>query len=326
MLPAVLVLCGAFAQAQQYTNIVVFGDSLSDTGNDAVLSYEKYGVAIPGPAADYTLGRFTDGPDTLPPAMRYFGVWVEQMAAALPTHPGVVASLEGGTNYAYGYAKTAGGTTLLTFGPGDELSIDVLNVGAQIGEYLALHPKIDSHTLFVVWGGANDVIEASSAGDVLDAAADQVGNIQRLIHAGATQFLVLNLPPLGLVPRFNISPSDAKTANEATVLYNTALDGGVSLLPLLNFGKHLTIYKVDVFSLVKNIVAAPASYGFLNVTDSSQGIPVDPDTYLFWDDLHPTTHGHNVLAMTALKTIEPRGCTVMTSPGEYVGIAAAGCR
>src|SRR5579875_1640425 len=118
LLPALLVLCCAFVAQGQYTRIVVFGDSLSDTGNDAVLSYEKYSVAIPGPAADYTLGRFTDGPDTLPPAERYFGVWVEQLAAALPSHPAVVASLLGGTNYAYGYAKTGTGSSVLTFGSG----------------------------------------------------------------------------------------------------------------------------------------------------------------------------------------------------------------
>ena len=42
-----------------YTRIVVFGDSLSDTGNVSDLSEAKYGVRIPGPAADYTYGRFT---------------------------------------------------------------------------------------------------------------------------------------------------------------------------------------------------------------------------------------------------------------------------
>src|ERR1035438_6553274 len=50
--------------APDYTSIVVFGDSLSDTGNVADLTQAKYGVRIPGPYADYTDGRFTDGGGT----------------------------------------------------------------------------------------------------------------------------------------------------------------------------------------------------------------------------------------------------------------------
>ena len=325
LLPALLILAAAaVARAQQYTKIVVFGDSLSDTGNDAVLSFFQFGIPIPGPAADYTLGRFTDGPDTLPPALNYFGVWVEQLATALPSHPMVVASLEGGTNYAFGFAKTGDGTTLLTFEPG--ASIEVENLGQQIDDYLATHPHIDNHTLFVVWAGANDVLEAGSAGDVVDGAWDEVQDIQRLIRAGATQFLVPNLPPLGLTPRFNTSPSAAATATEASALYNTTLDAGVSFLPLLNFGRRLTINRLNTFALVKEIVAAPANYGLLNATGISQLMPVDPDTYLFWDDLHPTTRGHNIVAMTALQLIEPRGCLLKIGPGEYVGRSAPGCR
>jgi phospholipase/lecithinase/hemolysin len=318
-----LVAVAAQAQAQQYTKIVVFGDSLSDTGNDAVLSFLQFGAPIPGPVADYTLGRFTDGADTLPPALNYFGVWVEQLAAALPAHPMVVASLKGGTNYAFGFAKTGSGTTLLTFAPG--LSIEVENVGQQIDDYLATHPQIDNHTLFVVWAGANDVLEAGSPGDVVNGAVNEVQDIQRLIQAGATQFVVPNLPPLGLVPRFNTSPTVAATETQASALYNVTLDAGVSFLPLLNFGKRLTINRVDTFSLLKKIVASPASFGLLNATDSSQLMPVDPDTFLFWDDLHPTTRGHNIVAMTALQLIEPRGCVTQVSPGEFVGVAAPGC-
>jgi outer membrane lipase/esterase len=323
-LALLLLLGGVAAQAQQYTKIVVFGDSLSDTGNDAVLSFLQFHVPIPGPVADYTLGRFTDGADTVPPALNYFGVWVEQLAASLPAHPMVVASLQGGTNYSFGFAKTGSGTTLLTFVPG--FSIEVENVGQQIDDYLATHPQIDNHTLFVVWAGANDVLEAGSAGDVVNGALGEVQDIQRLISAGATQFLVPNLPPLGLTPRFNTSPATAVTANTASALYNTTLDSWISLLPFLNFGKHLTINRLNTFALVRGIATSPAKFGLLNVTDSSQLMPVDPDTYLFWDDLHPTTRGHDIVAMTALQLIEPPGCLIQTGPGQYVGRLAPGCR
>ncbi len=35
---------------------------------------------------------------------------------------------------------------------------------------------------------------------------------------------------------------------------------------------------------------------------------VDPDTFLFWDDLHPTTHGHNILAITAASILARSNC------------------
>jgi len=52
-----------------------------------------------------------------------------------------------------------------------------------------------SKTLFVVWGGANDVLNATSPTQVINAAIQETLDIQRLIAAGATQILVLNLPP-----------------------------------------------------------------------------------------------------------------------------------
>ena len=304
--PALLLTCGwALSQAQtpkhspDYTSIVVFGDSLSDTGNVAHLTLDTYGIEIPGPDADYTAGRFTDGADTLPPAEKYFGVWVEQLAASFPSHPAVVDSLDGGTNYAYGFATTGSGTGVFTFGPSDSLSVNVDNVGRQISDYLATYPKITDKTLFVVWGGAIDVLYATSQDDVIDAGIDQILNVQRLIDAGATQFLIPNLPPLGSVPRLNGSPTTSVPATQASALYNEVLDGGVDLLRLVDFEKHPQLSELDVFSLFNQIVASPATYSLVNVTMSSQGMAVDPDIYLFWDDLHPTTRGHNLLAAAA---------------------------
>lgn len=302
-----LVLTCTFAAAEahprDYKTIVVFGDSLSDTGNVAHLTQAMYGLRIPGPLADYTDGRFTDGADTLPPAQNFFGTWVEQFAASLPSHPQVTDSLDGGTNYAYGFATTANGTTPLTFGPSKLFPIQVDNIGQQITDYLATHPKIDSSTLFIIWGGAIDLLNATSPSDVINAAIQQTLNIQRLIDAGATQFLVPNLPPLGLTPRLNTSPTTSVPANAASVLFNAWLATGISVLRDFYFYRHLRIYQLDVFSLFNQIVASPESFSLDDIAHSSQGQPVDPDLYLFWDDLHPTTHGHNILANTASSII-----------------------
>ncbi len=295
---AVFTCASALAAAKDYKTIVVFGDSLSDTGNVTHLAICEYGIPAPGPIVDYTLGRFTDGPDTAPAAQNYIGVWVEQFAASLPSHPNVMDSLDGGTNYAYGYAGTGNGTSPLTF---DGATVQVENIGQQITDYLSTHPKIDNHTLFIIWGGADNLIQATSPTDVANAAIQQALNIQRLIQAGATQFLIPNLPPLGRVPEFNGSLSTSLPATAASVLFNSYLSVGVSVLKDLNPRKHLTFYQLDVFSLLLRIDAAPLAYGLENVTSPSQGDTiVDPDTYLFWDSLHPTTHGHNILAVAAL--------------------------
>ena len=305
----------ALAQGKDYTRIVVFGDSLSDTGNVAHLSQEKYGIRIPGTPADYTDGRFTDGYDTIPAARQYFGVWIEQFAAAMPSHPDVTNSLDGGTNYAYGFATTGSGTGAFTFGPGDSLSVDVENMGQQITDYLATKPKINNSTLFVIWGGANDLIHATDANAIAIAAIQEAADIQRLIQAGATQFLVLNLPPLGLIPRLNGSPATAVPATMAAELFNAYLASGLSALHDFYPGRHIAVFQVDVFTLFNQIVSAPATFSFANITASSQGsAAVNPDTYLFWDDLHPTTHGHSIVSAAALNAVSSPQCDSLGMP------------
>lgn len=322
---------GTYAQAApptpEFTNIVVFGDSLSDTGNVAHLTYDKYGFRVPGPAADYTDGSFTDGFDTQPAAQLYSGVWIKQLAESMPSKPEVKNSLDGGTNYAYGFAITGTGTVAFTFGPGDSLAVVVENIGQQITDYLATKPKITPKTLFVVWGGANDLIRGGlTEENILGAAANQMFNIQRLIDAGATQFIVPNLPPLGLIPRVNGNPAIAGLVNQASAFYNLALGAGVQLILKSNNGKHLQIAQLDVFGLFSRIVATPSNYSFANVTASSQGMPVNPDSYLFWDDLHPTTHGHNILAINAAAILARSNCMNAVANGNGpVGVGARVC-
>ena len=79
------------------TGIVSFGDSLSDVGN----FYAATGGASPPAAYGYDSGRFTNGMN-----------WVEYLAkdlgVAAPT-----ASVNGGTDYAYGGAMTGTGYTIV---------------------------------------------------------------------------------------------------------------------------------------------------------------------------------------------------------------------
>ena len=53
---------------------------------------------------------------------------------------------------------------------------------------------------------------------------------------------------------------------------------------------------MNAYSKFNAIIAAPASYGLTNVTGTCKGKNVDPDTYLFWDQLHPTSYSHSIFA------------------------------
>jgi len=308
LIAVLFVFPGIVALGQTYTSIVVFGDSLSDDGNDAILSAAKNTInaQVPGPASNYTASRFTDGMDTVPAARGYAGVWLEQLAASLPGRPEPPNSLSGGTNYAYGFATTDVGTTVFTYGPGNSLSFTVENMGQQVSDYLATNPVITNKTLFIVWGGANDLFAATTPAQITAAAMRDIALVQRLINAGATDIMVPNLPPLGLTPRFNGSAATSVPATQAAQGFNQALAAGLAALPAANPGKTLHIFPLDTYTLFNAIIGPPLLSRFTNVTASAQGnSAVNPDTYLFWDDLHPTVAGHNLIAVAALTLLGP---------------------
>ncbi len=329
------VLCLSFAaaltHAQSYTSIVIFGDSLSDTGNIAHLVQAQTGIRYPGPLADYTDGRFTNGTDTLPAARNFTGVWVEQFAATLAAHPAISASLDGGTDYAFGSATTNNGTHQEsdTVG-GITLTITVPDMGSQVDTYLAAHPTVPANTLVVLWGGANDLAALATAGTqnpqtvITTAASQEVALAQRLIAAGATDLLIPNLPPLGAIPRFAAEPTSVQSLiTQAASAFNTALTAGLQALPAANPGRTLHINQLDTFTLFQNVIAAPSAAGLTNVAASAQAQLVNPDQYLFWDDLHPTTAGHHLLATTAAGQLAPAIATTTTltssTPNAAVG-------
>lgn len=307
-------LATPFLAAQSYTSILVFGDSLSDTGNVAHLTQSQDGVRIPSPSFGYTDGRFTDGTDTFPAAHNHSGVWVEQLAASLAAKPAVTASLDGGTNYAYGFAYTGTGTSKLSFPSPITFTVQVDNIGQQVTDYLTAHPAVAAGTLVVVWGGANDIINATSAADITAAVTNEMGAIQRLIAAGATDVLVVNLPPIGAVPRFNGSTMTSTPFDQASAAFNSGLAAGLAGLPA---SSTVHIFPLDIFTLFNTVIAAPVTYNLVNVTGKSQlDLTVNPDMYFFWDDLHPTTEVHHIIAQAALAAITP-----VVAPGISAALA-----
>ncbi len=300
-----------------FSQIIVFGDSLSDTGNDAHRANDNYGIRFPGPSVfdstgdastDYTDGRFTDGMDTDPSAVLYKGVWHEQLATLFLGMKAVDPSLDGGTDYAFGGATTGDGQSVLSEEDG-AVSLHVDNVQRQVATYFDSNTP-DPAALYIVWAGANDLFDdmgedqASYDATANAASNNEVASIQRLAEGGAKYFLVNNLPPLELTPDYNNpTNSDTPIIKEATVNFNTQLAqklAGVQTA-LANEGITVTIYQMDVYGLFQRLLANQYAYGFTDIVDPSQTADssTDPDKSLFWDGVHPTTAGHFQLAAEA---------------------------
>ena len=121
---AILFSLATGVRAQTFNSVVVFGDSLSDTGNIAQL----YGL----PAGT----SFTTNPDP---------VWAEIVARTFGAS--ITNSLAGGTNYAWG------GACVNPSGPCEN---PVPTTEQQINQHIS-GGNADPDTLYMIWGGVNDI-------------------------------------------------------------------------------------------------------------------------------------------------------------------------
>jgi len=283
---AALLISSSIARAGTITpsQLIVFGDSLSDAGN----AFLATGGAFPGPnyatrsvpLVPVPVGYFTDGANTTP-STSISGLWIDQLAAlmSLPDPDPALAPL-GGTNYAVGSAETG------VANPQD--------MGNQVALFLSQHPSAPASALYVFWGGANDLY---NGGNAIQAANNIAGEISALAGAGARDFLWLNLPPLGNTPRGSLTSSALNTASTA---FDTAWGIDVSALD----AQGLDVIPVDINNLYARIAANPGLFHFTDIVDPAQGLAgVNPDQFLFWDAEHPTTAADSLIANLALSDI-----------------------
>lgn len=291
-LAAASLFAGA-AWALPYSNLYVFGDSLADSGNNAAVFDANFGgLRTPSgggplvPTAPYASNRYSNGK-----------VWVEYLADNL----GLAAqpSLLGGTNYAYGGARTGPAGSGFPFSLTD-----------QVNSFLFTHGGVAAGSaLFVVEGGGNDArdifLAAAGGQDVSTMiqgyALNVTAMLTKLSLAGADQFLLWNVPDIGKIPAIALQGAGASgLASNVAAAMNQALLAELALLDQSVIdGLHL----FDAFAAFDDIVADPAAFGFANVSTPcvlSIACLADPAGYFFWDGLHPTTAGHALMAQLAL--------------------------
>jgi thermolabile hemolysin len=270
--------------AATFSQLVVYGDSLSDLGRAAAAS----GNTVP-PYGGSTGGRFSNGP-----------IWVEYLAASLgiPVNPS--------NNFAIGGAATG------TVNIGQPLSPSFIGIQTQV----ASNPISDPAALYVIWGGANDYLFPTPLNPInpTQTIANLAGEINTLIGRGATNILVPNLPNLGALPSTLNLGTAATDLNNLTAAHNAGLAATIANLSLANPTVKLDL--LDVNSLFSQVVANPVSFGFNDVTTqciTATTICSNPSTNLFWDDIHPTTAGHQLIGNLAFNTVVPEPTTILGS-------------
>ncbi len=291
---------------REYSELVVFGDSLSDPGNKfAVIRMTNDGVWEAIPDEPYDSRRFTNGK-----------TWVEHLAKALKTYRGGLPAYRNDWfgNYAYAGAR-ARGTNPETPSFGDQVDKYLMSTGGVA----------NPDALYVVQFGGNDIRDALTAaqavlvgggtGDDADLAAlavivDAVQTIGlrmgQLRAAGAQNFLVATAPDLGSTPFVTaLGASDAATT--LSVGFNAGLNDVIASIA----GTGANLYRLDLFSFVEAATTTPLGLGFVDAAapclqvlpEPGTGVCDDADQRLFWDGIHPTRAAHRLIGSIAVNVL-----------------------
>lgn len=284
-----LLASAAPATAQTFSDVYVFGDSLSDTGNGCLV------LAIAG----YKPGRCSNG-----------DVWSERFAESLGHE--AKASVQGGTNFAFG---------------GDEASDLAAKITAF--EISMFPSDADPNALYVIWLGGNDVLGIPSSPTAMQEAVDDIiDGVNALQSLGAEHFLIPNLPDIGRAyGEFSLPAGSGAvfTPAERDAVTALSLDFNTRLAAALAAETITTLFELDIEALVEELFANPSLFGLSPAAidemsdDTNFGVPclfdagctADPqgaiaDGFFLFDAIHPTTAMHAVIAdRAALLVPEP---------------------
>jgi outer membrane lipase/esterase len=333
---AAAITASSAAQAQQFSAIYSFGDSLTDAGNVGTLN------GLP-PGSSFLTN--TD-PVYSQILSSMFGLGNQTNRSPF------IPSSSSGTNFAYGGAcAISNGTPIAAPIPGLPTftcsnSPGNFSLMTQFTTHLTANGgKADPNALYTYWAGANDILSATSVippggflpnGSILyqyifvnggnpanataiaqtvagQSGATAAGQVKFLQSNGASNIVVFNLPDLGKTP-LNVGTANAAGATALSIVYNNEFQKS---LATANDG----IIAINTFQIINEVTANPAAYGFTNTTGkacpasslicgpASAGYPTQPisATYLFADDIHPSGRAHALLANIVYATITAPG-------------------
>lgn len=301
---SVLLLLFSFAQAHSqeagHIRLFIFGDSLSDAGNawlaTGATSMAPYALI---PAAPYAIGghHFSDGK-----------TWAERLAQDLGANSSGKASLASpgkNGNYAFGGARARAGS-------GSPSPSAALQIQSFLGDF----GSAPGNAIYVIEFGGNDLRDALVAGapgtpeaqaavfQIIQAAIGATAqSVQTLYLAGARHFLIANSPNLEHAPAVKLAGA-GPVAGFLTGIYNGSLEGALQALEAGLPG--IEIDRLDLADFINDVVADPSAFDIVETSIPCLSFMVevdakceDPESYLFWDGIHPTAAAHKALATRA---------------------------
>lgn len=274
------------ASALTFSDLVIFGDSLSDTGNLSAVT----GGANPGTAQPYYQGRYSDGL-----------VWTDYLAAGLGLNGAADSYLAGGNNYAFAGARTGG--------MGSDGIPGLL--AQSYGLWGSTHAVADPNALYVLVGGGNDMRDARSrvGGDAATRQADAVAAVSNLYTSmaflaskGAKNVLISNLPDLGFSFEAVLLGKTLESS-DASMRFNSLIGG----LEAYGDSLQMDVDVLDMNGALLKVRANPAAYGITNLNLPCAGFVFSAgaacNKSLFSDVLHPSNLAHQIIADAAFSAL-----------------------
>jgi phospholipase/lecithinase/hemolysin len=322
LLVVVFAQSGAWAASPRYDNLYVFGDSLSDTGNDLVLNKaQRISPAVPpseGSHRTYYKGRFSNGAV----AVEYLwqSIRGDAKASLTPFFSNKGLVLKGATNFAFG-GSTSGyisQTPGQFFVPGVLGQVDLFRI-------VLSKQQPQARTLYLIWTGANDYLAVTPA-QPIDVIANITKAVENLYSLGARDFMIPNLPDLGLAPLAGpnsggltmLTESHNSLLAEARDDLAARLDGAKIILADMHTATQTMLSGTSTPG--RNFVATPPALATVSpgtgAIDSLFRDPTtcpevnlnirtengSPESY-FWDVLHPTTSAHRELGKAMFESL-----------------------
>lgn len=280
-----------------FSNLFIFGDSMSDTGNLASITDDF-------PPAYYN-NRLSNGP---------VAVEILGEKLGLSANPSLhLINQNSGSNYAVASAKSGGSRSL--------------DLNSQINAFLAAYRfSVPNDALYLMFIGGNDVRSVRNVQDsqsvetTLQNAANNVKqNISRLINSGAKYIVVMNSIDMGNLPEALLSdlqsshePTLSERTTENTRHFNDFLE---ETFDDIEDEFDIKIAEFDSFEFLSQVIDEAESFNFSYVREpcffhstltfhSDCNFGQNANAFLFFDEKHPSARGHVLIGNALFEIVE----------------------